>query len=322
MIMNRPANRILLLLAGVALVVGLYPSCRQLDTPFVADDENIMLYISQSEDGRELFRTAGLYSDSPYTLAGDTAIYRLIVDSVQRKTELVVTPLSGPFKDYNLGTGPTLRDAELAVDDFFYGRLLRIAGIDTTTTIRRWGLFRQGFFLKLGADDHPYLGWKLWAFNGGLDQSPPAPLLMFMRSNGTGFSYQWSSKDTLRTYHILNDGDSLRDTLGRPRRFETEFKYVRLDKSPLLAKGERLGASVSIPDFSVEIIANARMSTGYDAQSLRRPNFEYYIDSIRTSPTNTNFWNLLTFVERRVRVEQGITITTYINWCIPYRVAQ
>lgn len=303
----------------MALVWG---SCRKLDTPFVVDEDNIMLYLEKSEDGHELFRNKGLYSDSPYTLVGDTATYRLLVDSVVRKTELNMTPKGGPFKDYNLGTGPTLRDAELVVDDIFHGRVLRIAGIDTVVTPRTWGLTRKGFFIKLGADDQPFVGWKLWAFNGGFDQLLNETEFLFRRPSGSPFSYVWTQKDTLRTFHILSNGDSIRNIDGDPIRYETEFRYIRLDKTPILNKGEKLILSENIPQFSVEVLANGRMSTGYDVQSILRPDFQYYIDTIRTSASNTYHWNVLTFMEKRTRVEQGITYVWYIHWCVPYRVAQ
>lgn len=317
MIMNRPATRLLLLFAVLAMLIGLYSSCRELDVPYFSDEDNIMAYIEQAEDGREFFRTKGLYSDSPYTIYGDTAIYRLIVDSVHRSPELSIVQRGGQLKDYRIGTDP-LRDAEVVIDDIFYGRLFRMAGTETTHVDRTWGFTRRGLFLKLGADDHDFLGWKLWAYNGGLDIIGTPVNLLFTRSNGTYFSYLPPGGEKQKWYIPRPSDGSLYDTSTH----FTHENYTRLDQFPVIGKGEVLSLQGRVPDRTTQLLLNGMLQSGYDVQQIRQPTADYFIDSVRTAAVNLRNWNMFTMTQKKTFVQNNVTIVSYIYWCVPYRVAQ
>ncbi|MEK7774666.1 MAG: hypothetical protein AAB305_02130, partial [Candidatus Zixiibacteriota bacterium] len=295
--MNRPAIRISLLFSTVILLTLIYTSCRKLDTPFIVDEDNIMLYIELSEDGRELFRTDELYSDSPFTVAGDTAIYRLIVDSVQRNTDLTVSPRGGQLKDYRIGTDP-LRDAELVVDDIFYGKMFRMAGAETTHVDRKWGFTRKGLFLKLGADDRDFVGWKLWGYNGGLDALGPPISLLFTRSNGIYFSYPPPGGDRFTWYFPRPSDGSVGDTVAH----YTLYRYTRLDQYPIIAKGEKLAVQGQVPDRTVQLLLNGSLQSGYDVQQIKQPTVQYFIDSVRTASANSRHWNVFTLTQKKAFV--------------------
>jgi hypothetical protein len=315
--MNQQSKRILLLFAALACFAALYSSCRKLDVPYFNDEDNILYYLEKSEDAHELFRTDGLYSDSPFTLAGDTATYRLVVDSVQRSTELTVMPRGGPYKDYRIGTEP-LRDAELIVDDIFYGKLFRMAGAETTFTDRKWGFTRKGLFLKLGTDDHDYLGWKLWAYNGGIDVPGPPVSLLFTRPNGSYFSYPPPGGASFLWFisYPRSDGKGFDIDSGA-----TLDKYTRLDQYPIIAPGEKLAVQGRVPDRTVQLLLNGSLQSGYDVQQIKQPTSDYFIDSVRTALVNNRHWNLFTLTQKKSFVENNVSFISYLHWCVPYRVA-
>jgi hypothetical protein len=162
---------------AVVVVLTALAGCGEKDVPFVVDADEIVAYVKYSPEAKELFRVEGLFPSKPYWVAHQNAIYidrvlkherRIYADLVPLYKVLgndsVRTPNEELFADYDyLGF---LREAWAEVVDEFEIETKRIKGADTLIDTTDRELYRYGFFLKLGADYQPYVGWQLYGFNG------------------------------------------------------------------------------------------------------------------------------------------------------------
>jgi len=163
-----------------ALSLLAFAGCSEREVVFVVDADEIMSYIESSPEAKELFRTDGLVPSTPYDVPHQAAVYLDRVLSLERTISVEMIPLwridpnnpkdsvrrddSELIADY--GTLGKFREAWAVVNDDFLIETTRIFVADTVvdTTSRR--LTRYGFFLKLGDDSRPFVGWTLWGFRG------------------------------------------------------------------------------------------------------------------------------------------------------------
>ncbi|HPC11534.1 MAG TPA: MYXO-CTERM sorting domain-containing protein [candidate division Zixibacteria bacterium] len=178
--MPRPLPLFIRAAAGAVMLAAALAGCGEKDVPVVVDRDILLRYLATSEDAVDLFRTTGLFPTEEYRIPNDPARYRIVVDSTRRiitlDTEIdTVKKRTWPdgsveyyrsYHDYGNPFG-RLWASEATVDDYFYVRLSRTEDEETATASHVWAITRYGYFLKLGGDDQPYVGWKLWAYNGG-----------------------------------------------------------------------------------------------------------------------------------------------------------
>ncbi|MBN1212187.1 MAG: hypothetical protein JXA92_06370, partial [candidate division Zixibacteria bacterium] len=179
-------NIIRLVLPGLVLL-SILSGCEEKDVPYVVDSDEIRRYMAEQDLARQLFRTESMIVGDPYTMPYDSATYFDSVIGVERiqydvslpgddgkgiirfdtisvnplKIDTVTGWITGDYD--NLGF---LREAWVEIQDKITVRTLRVHDGDTLQEIvtdRR--LYRYGFFLKIGSDAAPYLGWKLWGYN-------------------------------------------------------------------------------------------------------------------------------------------------------------
>ena len=157
--------------------------CEEREVPPIEDQLSLESYIYGSEDCRELLRTDDLFLEDEYTIPFDSAVYKMIVDSMHTRLELDIhmdTPKYDSLRRFWYRTSheydyPSLKgtywDAEAIIDDRFFVRTLRIIDNDTTEKATERVITRYAYFIKIGDDSRPYLGWKLWGYNGGAPYS-------------------------------------------------------------------------------------------------------------------------------------------------------
>lgn len=157
---NKPACA--LIIGALLLLVGI--GCDEEESPVVSDTDQLTTYINSDAVARELFRTDGLITKEPYFIPNDP-------DSVEYRDSLVsmtrtITVVIGDSASADYGALGLLREAVVQVRDVFTLEVIKVDGADTTTIENERALNRIGFFLKLGNDAQPFLGWSLWGFNG------------------------------------------------------------------------------------------------------------------------------------------------------------
>lgn len=164
---NTRSNRAIVALFSASVFLSALGGCGgEKDVPFVVDEDELVRYVQEVTEARELFRTSNLIQTESYTVPFDNGTY---TDSlIQRKRRYAVSLVpptdSAAYVDYgNLGD---LREALVEVSDSLKVQTRKVYA-DTTLVDTTWReLVRYGFFLKLGDDAKDYVGWALWGYNG------------------------------------------------------------------------------------------------------------------------------------------------------------
>ena len=162
------SNHALAALLSAFLLTSVLLSCSgEKDVPYVVDEDQLIRYVQEVSEARELFRTSHLIQTEPYTVPFDDGSYSDSLLERRRRYDVSLVPLNGntdPYEDYgNLGD---LREAMVEVTDSLLVQRTREYA-DTTLYDTTWReLVRYGFFLKLGDDAKDYVGWSLWGYNG------------------------------------------------------------------------------------------------------------------------------------------------------------
>ncbi len=285
----------------VAGIVGLltgwgYWGCEEREV-FVQDDEDeIRAYLTMTEEGRELFRTDNLIPAGAYTLPlGDTA-YQDIVDSVWRSVSIVIDSLPR-----EIGIPGEYFVATVWVADRFFVRTLKTAGDSTVVVFGERPIDRIAYFAKLGDDRKPFLGWRLWAFNGIGQYDPPVNL----RVRTVDGSQVLAATLSNYGFHPLG----------------TDIYFIRLTDISALSHGTELSVKATPwagrPSSYYHLISY-ESSDGFIIESLDEVNPSLWVDTLVTPSPNKRLWNLIcvqTFLDPpNSQFQHG--------WCIPYRVPQ
>ncbi|MBU8934873.1 MAG: hypothetical protein KOO62_12870 [candidate division Zixibacteria bacterium] len=322
---------VVLVSIGLLMVAG----CEEKEVPYVKDTEILERYIYETEEGRDLFRTDNLFLEDEYTIPFDSAVYKTIVDSTHRDIELEIFVDTAKYDSlrhfwyrttheysYPVLNG-TYWDAEAIIDDRFFVRTLRIFGSDTTETAEERVVTRYGFFVKIGSDNRPYLGWRLWGFNGG---APNSPGQMEVRSeDGAVFRGDNLGYDNFR-YIIHWENYSTGDTTTQAG--GSNHIYLRTDELGVIEDGSWLYLNSSyVRNQSYYQTVSAATDGGFRLQMMNRSDSSHYVDTVKTPDNNPRIWNLLFFQEwQRYNIPGNPppdTIgTNWYGWCVPYRVPQ
>ncbi len=332
------ANKIrphLISMLGVLLIAVLtLAGCEERETTVLFDRDVLVQYIYDSEEGRELFRTDNLFLEDPFQIPFDDAAYRVLVDSMQRSIEVTVFVDSVRFDSVNRysyilqhdydGSLGILWDAEAIVDDRFFVSIHRMTATDTTVRSEVRLITRYGYFLKLGTDSQPFLGWKLWGYNGGRPE-PPIQMIVKPGAGGTSFRGDTQGYEKFRYkvyFENITTGET-DTTVGFSR-----FNYRRVDQLGVIDENDDLYLTASgVPDRSYYQIVSALTEEGFRQEVMTRSDSATYVDTIDTPVDNLDNWNLLFMQEiRRFYIPGGTppdTIgTNWFGWCVPYRVRQ
>lgn len=327
-LLNKQSMRsTLLLLATTAALAG----CGgERDIPVISDDNEILAYIAHSNDAVELFRTNGLFNGEAYTIPGDEgAIYADFLDSVNRDVDIELTP-AGTIMDYSsYGSGISrTKDAEVRVVDQFYVTTRR--STDTTETSAVRILIRYGLFLKRGSDAEQYVGWQLFAYNGG-GPLPSASLTITAIGgntfNGDGRSYARFNMTAYvtRPYFVLDTvivgpDSAVIDTVGEEIGVFTEPARTQYDYMLLVNTGVvKLGASLVLVGGNIAAesryqLISAETADGPATMRMNRPTPEQYVDTLVVPGSSSNIWKVIFMQELTGRTPD------FQGWCVPYRL--
>jgi len=273
--------------------IGLLAGCGDKDVPFVIDSEEITRYVREDGVARELFRNSGLINPTPYTLPIDGATYYDSLISVRRTIEVFLVPLKilGPNGD-SVNNDPDriyvdhgylgrVREGLAQVEDRFTVHITRVYSDTTKHDTTVIALTRYGFFLKLGADTRPYVGWVLWGFNGAGTRSPYV-----------GISLHGSAGTSFRGDLALYPDEPLSSASSIPR-----VPYIRLAEIDTVVAGSRLlittnKASDTLPTWQL-------ISDYGEGGAFTRPLVRYnaidFVDSLsyQTPTSNPRLYNLV-----------------------------
>ncbi|RME23480.1 MAG: hypothetical protein D6800_09810 [Candidatus Zixiibacteriota bacterium] len=301
-ISNTRLRILLALVLGTAVVMALNgSSCSERFVPNVVDEDEIIRYINESEDGIELFGIEGFVDTTPYRTPVDNALWRDSLLSHKRSITVAVLPdsLAVDYGDFGL-----IREAWAFVNDDFIVRTVRdfgggVALVDTNLR----SLSRYGFFLKLGDDLRPYLGWKLWGYNGIGVGSPPVKVWFFPDSGA------------------LFIGDNTVYS-GRAKRLRTDLTYLPVADIRDLRHGEvvvcsTLTANSSVGYRTYQLLSALGADNSYHTQVMNRLNREISLDTIFSPNPNPHLWNVI-FLQSF----DDDTLNFRKAWAVPYRVPQ
>ena len=306
---------LLLLLLGIAIIGG----CEEREITFVVDADVLRDYISQTEEGRDLFRVDNLFLEDPFMIDGDLATYKIIVDSVFRSIVVDTTPVN-ILKDFGGSIGMA-RDAEVIVDDFFHLRVLRIENADTTISSHKRAITRIGYFLKLGSDAQANFGWLLWGFNGG---SPESPAQMVIRSS-RGVEFRGDQFDYVQFRYVLHD--TLSNGEIRLIGGFSDHKYIRLSATGIISDGDLLYiTSSNLQSTSHYQLISADTDSGFVLHNMNRADATHWVDTVATRHNNPKIWELLSFQEMQAIPIVGAippdTAFVWNGWTVPFRFEQ
>ncbi len=320
-VLKERAKSIYLSILPLILLISLFAfsGCEERGVTFVVDADVLRDYISQTEEGRDLFRVDNIFLEDPFTIDGDSAIYKIIVDSVYRSIVVDTTPVR-VLKDFGGSIGMA-RDAEVIVDDFFHLRVLRIENGDTTFSSHKRALTRVGFFLKLGSDAQANLGWLLWGYNGG---APESPAEMVIRSN-RNVEFRGDQLEYSQLRYVLYDTLSNGEVRLVPG--YTDYKYIRLSMTGLINAGDLLYITSSkLKPTSYYQLISAESDSGFVLYDMNRLDATHWVDTVATRHNSPHIWDLLSFQEVQAIpiVGSNPPDTTFVwnGWTVPFRFEQ
>lgn len=278
-------KRSILILSALAVVLAFQVGCGgDKEVPFIVDADELIRYINEAEIARELFRTTGLFNPDYYELSFDSGLFRDSVVGNVRNIETFMVPIDVAQDQVYVDLGSPLgsvREALVRVTDRFTIQVSRTLNDEITYDTTQVSLNRFGFFLKLGGDSRPYVGWVFYGFNGIDTTAPPLGVIL------TG-----------------SDGTEFRGDLGlypdKPRSHKSyipEVTYLRLAEMDTVIQGSRLlvrtnKASSGLPTF--QLISDHDPNGPFTRAMFRYDNTEF-IDSLsyQTVTNNPLFYNLV-----------------------------
>ena len=302
------------LLAGVIMLTGCEDDPEVFD---VYDYDELIRYVTDSYEGKDLFRTDGLIPDDPYYKLSDPgAVYRDFVDSVNRWFYVITTPDS-VVKDHGAPFWLT-DDAEVVVNDEFFIRTERTLGENTSYEYQLRKLKRIAYFLRLGNFNQRFSGWIMHAYNGGIPRGEA--LLEVTQADGTVFrgdklAMKYFDYDKYTTVRYIDEQGHASIRVDTVHRAESQFKYILLQDIARVDKSDSLiFHSSDIADQSAYQLLAAETDSGMTLHVMQMLEGNQYIDTIITPGINNRLWEIVLL--------QEFTTTGHLGsmWCVPYYV--
>lgn len=285
------------LFGSMIFAVMIISGCGEKDVLIVIDENELERYINETEEGRELFRTEGLFPSAPYQSPGGSIT---IADTILDFKRTVTSFSSENFSDY--GTLGMLREGVVFINDKFTIQTTRQLNVTITvdTTIRN--VNRNALFLKLGDDSRPFLGWKMWGYNGVSQSTLPVSVRLQPDSG------------------LIFFGDLTSNTISA-KSFAGGDKFIPMSNIRALFDGESLICSTSTantvsPLRTFQLLSFAEGS-GFSSSAMNRIDRQTYLDTIQTPVNNPRLWNIIFF-----QAFNDSTLEFRSAWCAPYRIPQ
>ncbi len=336
--MPRPLPLFIRAAAGAVMLAAALAGCGEKDVPVVVDRDILLRYLATSEDAVDLFRTTGLVPTEEYRIPNDPARYRIVVDSTRRiitlDTEIdTVKKRTWPdgsveyyrsYHDYGNPFG-RLWASEATVDDYFYVRLSRTEDEETATASHVWAITRYGYFLKLGGDDQPYVGWKLWAYNGG---AAPTGSMAVRTESGAEFAGDLAGYDQIPYLYVrecLSTSNPALPCSTVTAAQTSRQVFRRLDRLGAVGPGERLVADCR--DVSLRTryrLLSAATAAGEQVRVMQPAGPGRFVDTLQMPGTAGRLWEFLFMQDFEYVPIPGTqppdSQLTWTGWCVPYRI--
>jgi hypothetical protein len=161
-------------------------------------------------------------------------------------------------------------------------------------------LNRYGFFLKLGDDSRPYLGWTLYGFNGMGNFNPP--ITPTIKPPGGSF-----------TVNLLFYPETPKSNSSRI----SKRPFIKLSELPVIPTGAEVGVFTDKPPsggLTDYPLVNLDSESGYVTTSLTRNTPENYsgtVDLRNSSTRRYDFFHMQSFHDNE--------FFHTLSWAVPFR---
>jgi len=275
-----------ILLAMLLAVVG----CEEEEVYTVSQEEEIERWVTDSDDGRELFGAVDLEDSWTFSPPGSDTIYTAILMSRSRSVDATT---SGP-RDFGIGS---YYIAFATVMEQAVGILRKQADGRTVETQFRWYLERVGFFVKLGDNRQPFSGWVLCGYYGG-------PVV-----NSFDITALTGEIIDNHTHGVLVGDSTYRDEL---------YAFKDVDEVEILAKGSQL---VFDGCPNCVLFVNYESPSGFTTVNVTDVETDSlcFCDTLQTPTTTDRFWNLL-YVTSMCMSDDSVLVVEHSF--IPYKLGQ
>lgn len=286
----------------LTIILALFSACEEKDVPFVIDADELRLYITNTELGRTLFRADSLIVATPFQLPDDTTTFTDRVIDHERSIGIDTTRSDGSgLADW--GSLGMVREALVTVEDRYtvVREAVNAPGVPPDTSLRQ--IYRYGFFLKLGNDTWPYLGWDLFGYAGFSGNLPVIVPIQVYAPGGTLISTFYGDNSQL-TFNGKLVGRSLR--------------FIEIRDLISREGGTRFVVNVE-PSISAGPTERYFLLTGSHPDRIRteamtKLEVNEYVGEIVTPAPNQRLYNFIfiqAFIDSSGAFDRG--------WCIPYR---
>jgi hypothetical protein len=290
---------VVLVLAAATLMAIVQMACKEKNVPYVVDKDEIVRYLKETTEGKQLFGVDSLILPTPYRMPFDSAIFIDSVKGVTRSFSPVVSEIAADYGHLGM-----LREALVAVvDEFTVDRHRIVGGVDSVVTqdrtVERWA-----FFLKLGNDAEDYLGWILWGYNG-IGIYYPSSQMAIKTLAGKTMSYDQS-------FYTV-EPESLK--LGQDQR----PTFIRLDGVDTIPLGAKLAFEATQRGTNNVLyyhLITLASDSGLKTFDMTRLGPNHFVDTLKTAASNPRTYSVIylqSFIETQDRKFAK-------SWCVPYRV--
>jgi len=293
---------LIVVLATGFSVVALLGCGGEEDVPFVVDEDELIRYVQEVAEARELFRTSNLIRTDPYTVPFDNGTWSDSLISRNRDYFVsLVTDKNSANYYANYGNLGMLREALIKVTDSLLIQTTR-EYVDTTVVDTSYrDLTRYAFFLKLGDDAKDYVGWSLWGYNGLGDAILPVSV-------------------RAQRYDLSTFPGDLALYLEMPKSQGSAIPrvpFVRLSNIDTVVLGSRLRVTtekLSSQPATYQLFSDYANNGAFMARLVQAGGVDIDTLSYKTESSTTRYYRMA-FMQAFTE-DQGDFVAA---WCVPYR---
>jgi hypothetical protein len=292
----------LTLLGLTALSFQGYFACSEREVGYAVDADELRLFIAGTELGKSLFRADSMIVPTPFRIPNDTTLY---YDSVIKHVRSIVVDTSrstsAGYADW--GQIGKVREAMASVNDRYtvVRRAVNNPSFVPDTSLR--SINRYGFFLKLGDDSWPYLGWDLFGYAGFAGNLPVVVPIEVRASDNSPLGTFYGDNSMLTFSGKL---------IGTAARF-VEVRDL-INRGPGTRFNIRTELSTTQTPSLYYFTVTGAQPTGRETQAMTRITREEYVDTVVLPTERVRLYDFLF-----VQAFDDTSGKFYLGWCIPYK---
>ncbi|UCG60546.1 MAG: hypothetical protein JSV52_09435 [Candidatus Zixiibacteriota bacterium] len=279
--------KLLIILALCAAVVLVVPGCEEQEVYTISQEEELERFITDSEEGRELFRIHDLVVDAVYNYAGNDTNYTDMLISTSRSVEVVASEDSL----IDIGVGLYFF-ATITVRDKVIGRTQKQIGEQTIEENFEINIERRAYMIKLGDNSQAFAGWIIYGYDGG----HPIPAVKVITPDADTFAVHYN-RDL-----IINN--------------TTIEGFLDIDDVFMLDKGAQVIIDGCVFNRSA---VNYEGTGGFFIDGFTHPHTTgtCVADTINVAAVTDRFWNTL-FI--RTYAGEDTEVVYYNGSFVPYKI--